>query len=112
MKEPIRPCEPYKWEYEAQVERKYISVKDISKVNLAWLIEQIPEGLSPADIKIEFGFEASSFAIENHYVGFYYVERVPARRAEFKADMAKYEENLKKYEETLQHTKNIANRKK
>lgn len=130
MKEPIMPRHPDEWEYKARVERRYIykhsdrlrdddtyedddddedepgedaslPAKDISEVNLAWLIKQIPKGLDTKDIKIDFGFNANCMAYEDHYVNFYYEEKIPARTAELKAVMSKYKEAFKKYEEDL-----------
>lgn len=131
MKEPIKPWPPSTWEYEARVERRYIykyaaplreddsyeddddedeesedkdahlPKKEISKVDLAWLLKQIPDGLTPKDIKIEFGYNANCMAYENQYVNFYYEEKIPARKDELKAAKAKYIEAFKKYEEDL-----------
>src|ERR1700681_671657 len=125
MKEPISPYPPHKYEYETRVERQYIyrycqslreddydddddddedemdeyanlPTKDLHEVNLQWLITQIPPGLKPKDIKIEFGYNANDMAFEDHYVNFYHEVKIPARKAKYKADLAKYGEDLKK----------------
>lgn len=123
MKEPVRPYPPLSYQYEKTVERRYIYTfwetlqeddgwddgekkpekpkKDISKVDLAWLLTQIPEGISPSQIKIEFGYNANCMAYEDHYVKFYYEETIPARKEEYKAAKKKYEEENAQYEKDL-----------
>lgn len=131
MKEPSKPWPPSPWEYEASVERRYIykhsenalddeyyedmdddeeeeseedaalPKKELHKVDLAWLIKQIPNDLSPKDIKIEFGLNRNSMSLEDMYLNFYYEVKIPARKAELKAAKIKYEEDLKRYEEDL-----------
>ena len=125
MEEPKKPYQPYKFEYEAKVERKYIyscveslgdewdqeqdekdeekerPLKPIGEVDLAWLLTQVPEGIKPEQIKIEFGYNASSMAFEDHYIRFYYDVTIPARKVEYKADKKKYEADLAQYEKDL-----------
>lgn len=124
MKEPIQPIPPYKGDYEGKVKRKYIyefwetlnedaewdddeeeeprkPTKDINKVDLAWLAAQIPDGISPSQIKIEFGYNASSMAYEDHYIKFYYEAKVPARKEEYKAAQKKYKEQKEQYDKDM-----------
>ena len=75
--------------------------KAIEEVDLAWLLTQIPEGIKPSDIKIEFGYHTSSMAYEDHYIRFYYEKTIPARPDEYKALMKKYNQDLKIYEKEL-----------
>jgi mannose-1-phosphate guanylyltransferase len=128
MKQPLNPFPPSHYEYDEKVERKYIysysqnldedydpdeddkdykdddktwNVKDISAIDLAWLISQIPEGVTPSQIKIEFGYNASSMSYEDHYVRFYYEVTIPARKEEYKAAQKKYKKDLEQYEKEM-----------
>lgn len=113
MDKPIRPRYPIESMYEAGLKRCYIykyfqtfreededvvNGKDISEITLSWLIEQLPENLKHKDIKIEFGYNSSAFAIEDHYVNFYYEIDTPDRMEDFKLAMANYQLDLKQYE--------------
>jgi hypothetical protein len=124
--EPIEPRPPYDFDYAAKVERKYIaefwgslreeedvdydwedsprkrvSTKAPEKVDLAWLLAQVPEGIKPSQIKMEFGYNASSMAFEDHYCRFYYEVKVPARKKELAEAKKKYKDDLAKYEQDL-----------
>lgn len=76
----------------------WVKPKPIYDVDLGWLLTQIPDGVKPSDIKIEFDYQASSMAYEDHYIKFYYEKTIPARPEEFKALMEKYNEELKVYD--------------
>jgi serine phosphatase RsbU (regulator of sigma subunit) len=128
IEKPVKPYPPYKYEYDARVERRYIYAdsetlredhydeydeeeendrypkpeKPVEEIDLGWLLKKIPEGIKPEQIKIEFGYNASSMSYEDHYIRFYYEEKVSARKAEYKAAMAKYEKDLKQYEKDLE----------
>ena len=131
MKEPVRPWPPMDYQYEACVDRKYIykfsenalpddyyddmdddeeeeseedaklPKKPVGEVNLAWLIKQIPDGVSPKDIKIEFGVNYNCMSVEDKYLNFYYEVKVPARKADLKAAKEKYKNDLKQYESDI-----------
>lgn len=122
MKEPVQPWPPSKYEYEKKIERRYIyefweslqedeydddeeekrvPVKDINKVDLAWLLSQLPEGINPSQVKIEFGYNASSMAYEDHYVKFYYEVTTPARKEEYKTAKKKYEQDKAQYDKDM-----------
>lgn len=123
MKEPIKPWPPSGYQYEATTEAHYIykysedldpegvlehdedeerdpsfSAKHPSKINLQWLLDKLPEGKSPKDIKIAFGYDYNCMAFEDHHIGFYYEVKVPAKKAELKAAKEKYKQDLKQYE--------------
>lgn len=126
MKLPQRPYPPYEHQYQEFVERKYIyqckeSLREddeewdwdededeepeetipIDQVDLGWLISQLPDGINPAQIKIEFGYRASSMAYEYHYVRFYYEVTVPAKPEEYEAAKAAYQQALEQYEKDV-----------
>lgn len=125
LKEPKQPFPPFEFHYDEKVEKKYIyefweslreddddgwddeeeekrvPEKPISEVNLAWLVSKVPEGVSLDQIKVEFGYNANCMAYEDHYVGFYYEVKIPARKKEFRAAMKKYKEDLAQYEKDL-----------
>lgn len=121
MNEPKQPYPPYKGDYDEKVEKRYIyefwqslqedyeddndddeerrvPVKDISQVDLAWLLAQVPEGIDPSQVKLEFDYNASSMSYDDHYIKFYYETTVPARKVEYKAAKKKYDEDIKQYE--------------
>lgn len=122
MNKPQKPWPPNESEYWEKIERRYIysclqslneddyyeedeggeeEVKPIEKVDLGWLLTQIPKGIKPEQIKIEFGYNASSMAYEDHYVRFYYEVTVPARFDEYLLALKKYEEAAKQYKTDL-----------
>jgi hypothetical protein len=131
MKEPIKPWPPMEYQYEACIDRKYIykfsenaipdedyyndddedeeeseedaklPKKPVDKINLAWLLKQIPDGVSPKDIKIEFGVNYNCMSLEDKYLNFYYEVKVPAKKAELKAAKEKYKNDLKQYESDM-----------
>jgi hypothetical protein len=116
LKKPYRPYAPSSYEYQERVERRYIyrftetllpedsyddesrevetPKKDIGEVDLGWLLTQIPQGVDPSQIKLEFGYNTSSMAYEDHYIRFYYNETIPKRTKEYNAAKKKYEEAL------------------
>ena len=123
MQEPKRPYPPYSGEYEEKIERRYIyrfteSFQEddgwdddeekepepeipVEDVTLEWLLSKVPPGITAAQIKIEFGYNASSMAFEDHYVRFYYEEVIPARKAEYEAALEQYKKDLKHYEHSV-----------
>lgn len=88
-------------EEEESEEDAKLPKKPVDKVDLAWLLKQIPASHSPKDIKIEFGVNHNCMSLEDKYLNFYYEVKVPARKAELKAAKEKYKKDLKKYEEDL-----------
>lgn len=131
LQEPKRPYPPYSGQYAEKVEREYIysfveSLQDdeqydedeegeeeipqkpIGEIDLAWLISQIPKGVTPGQIKIDCGYTASSMSYEDHYVRFYYEVMIPARDDEFEAyrrDLAKYEDDMVAYQAAIKVNK-------
>lgn len=123
MKEPVQPWPPSKYEYEKKIERRYIyefweslqedewnddeeeekrvPIKDIAKVDLAWLLKQVPEGIDPGQIKMEFGYNANAMAFEDHYIKFYYEVKVPARKEEYKIAQKKYTKEKEQYDKDM-----------
>ncbi|MCK9459536.1 MAG: hypothetical protein M0R80_07850 [Proteobacteria bacterium] len=125
MKKPQKPFQPFHYDYEEKIVKRYIyrfteslcedecwdeseldddeekpevPLKPIGEVDLAWLVSLVPEGIKPEQIKIDFGYNASSMSYEDHYVGFYYEVTVPARDAEFDAAMREYKAAERQYE--------------
>lgn len=129
MDKPVRPYPPHSLNYEEKVERMYIysyseslqeedgfedeedeafgvdapkkEMPPLEEVNLAWLVSQVPAGITLSQIKIEFGYNASSMAYEDHYVSFYYEVLVPARLSEYQADLAQYEKDIEQYKKDV-----------
>jgi hypothetical protein len=132
--EPKRPTPPWEYDYREKVEPRYIyscfeslqedewedeeededyepptqiaPEKPISEVTLGWLLQHLPEGVTPDMVKIDFGYHASSMAYEDHHVRFYYEVTIPARTEEFekaseqfRREMAKYEKDMEAYKE-------------
>src|SRR5690349_1691459 len=98
MKEPKRPFPPFAPDYDSKIERKYIysysatlledydeeeeeerevPKKPINEVDLAWLVDEVPKGVTLDQIKIEFGYNANCMSYEDHYVKFYYEVEIP-----------------------------------
>ena len=125
MKKPQKPIPPSRYEYKEKVEKRYIyrftaslredwdeendddedkpevPLKPIEEVDLAWLMTLVPEGIKPEQIKIDFGYRASSMAFENHYVGFYYEVAIHARDAEYNVAIREYEAATRQYENDM-----------
>lgn len=122
---PHRP-EPPKEEYYTKVERKYIyqcseslredddwddedededtpklPQKPITEVDLGWLLQQVPEGVTPSQIKIEFGYNASSMSYDDHYVNFYYEIVGKLDKKSYNQALKFYEEDMKRYEKEI-----------
>ncbi len=87
-------------EEETQEEKhlKELPQNDIHDINLDWLLKQVPEGIDPSQIKMEFGFNASSMAYEDHYIKFYYEVVIPARTAEYELAQKQYKTQIKRYD--------------
>jgi len=129
MNPPIRPTQPFITEYNAKVERKYIYrfvqslkvdyeddendeykkiflLKENPKdINLKWLLDNIPAGIKPENIKIDFGFNFNTMSYEDHYIGFYYEQKIPARQKEYKAAMKQFEIDLEQYNKDMEKYK-------
>ena len=122
MEKPTKPYPPFQLDYAEKVERRYVysftesmheddgwdegdkepePAKPIAEVDLAWLLTQIPEGVTAEQIKIEFGYNASSMSYDDCFIKFYYEVIIPARKTEFKAAKVKYQANLKQYEQDV-----------
>jgi hypothetical protein len=135
LKKPIYPYGPSSYYYEEKVEKRYIysysqslrehddfdddddeeekevPKKPIQDVDLGWLLTQIPEGISPSQIKIEFDYSASSMSYDDHYVKFYYNETIPARPEEFKAAKKEHDKKLEQYKIDLKIYEDAAHEK-
>jgi hypothetical protein len=86
------------WKLESTDDEKAkLPQKDINKVTLGWLLKQLPDGVTPDQVKVDFGYYASSMAFEDHHIGFYYEVKIPSRMKEYRAAQAKYEEDMKQF---------------
>ena len=126
MHKPVKPFPPSPYKYEENTKREYIysyyrsahdddgsdeddkynteewtPKKNIAEVDLAWLLTQVPEGISLSQIKVELGENSCCMSFDGYYVRFYYEVKIPARKVEYKAAKEKYEEDLKQYEEDV-----------
>lgn len=63
-------------------------------------------------IKIEFGYNASSMAYEDHYIRFYYEVTIPAKTKEYQLARKKYEADMKQYKEDMEAYKTASKAKK
>jgi hypothetical protein len=65
---------------------------DLSKVTLQTLLDLLPEGVSPSDVKIRLHIDDDSHQYTKHGISFYYKKKFPADPEGFKKAQAKYKE--------------------
>ena len=82
-------------------ENAWVKGKPISEVNFEWLLSQVPDVIKLSDVKIEFGYHASSMAYEDHHVRFYYEKIIPAKAVEYKIAKAQYDQDLIVYNQAI-----------
>lgn len=94
--------------YDDEDERPKKPEKPVHKVDLGWLLSKLPEGKTAKDVKIEFGYNASSMAYEDHYLRFYYEVDVPGdpkglkkAKAEYAKKKAQYDKDMAAYQEAV-----------
>jgi hypothetical protein len=74
---------------------------NLSKVTLQTLLDLLPEGVSPKDVKVRSNIDAGDMGIYGHDVEFYYKKKLPAEPEQFKKDMALYNKLYAEYEVRL-----------
>lgn len=132
---PIMPLAPFINQYAEHMEREYIysfseklqeyddwdeedceekktPEKPINEVDLGWLLNKLPDGIKPSDVKIEFGYHANSMAYESHWVCFYYEVKVPAKKEEYKEAKKKFNKDMVKYKEEMEEYRKACHQKK
>lgn len=73
----------------------------INDMTLQSLIDMIPEGMSPSDIKFKINIDASDMAYEGHSVSFYYKKPLPDRSEEYQKAYDEYTLKLNEYTKKL-----------
>jgi hypothetical protein len=131
MKKPIEPIKPFEYKYKGKTERVdiysdyeyfcdypdeeeyeeqleadelrqyYHATPLLRDINLQHILDLIPEGLTPKDIKIGVFNDANRMSIHLNGVNFYYVKTIPPNMELYKKDLEQYDLDFKKYEEDL-----------
>ena len=111
----LRPCDYCDNESchnECEKAIEYLGEKDTSntipleEMTLQKLLDILPEGIKPCDVKISIDVDVSDMAYEGHSVDFYYEKPLPDRteewekvKADYDAAYSKYQKELEKYNE-------------
>jgi hypothetical protein len=74
---------------------------NLSKISLQTLLDLLPEGISPKDVKVRSNIDAGDMGMYGHDVVFYYKKKLPAEPEQFKRDMALYNKLYAEYEVKL-----------
>lgn len=74
-----------------------ITSKLLKDINLQSLIDNLPEDISPSDVKIKMDIRCSSMAVEGTRLILYYTKHLPARPDLYKKDKVAYDEEFEKY---------------
>lgn len=69
----------------------------LKKLSLQDIIDMLPAGISPADIKMRIYIDSGDMGIYGQSVTFFYVKTFPADIKKYQADMAKYQERYNAY---------------
>lgn len=69
----------------------------ISKLTLQSILDMLPEGVKPSDVKISLSLDTGDMGIYGHEVNFTYSKTFEADPEGFKAAQKKYEENYQAY---------------
>lgn len=71
---------------------------NLNKITLQSLIDMLPEGVTPKDVKVRSDIDAGDMGIYGHDIVFYYKKKLPAEPKKFKEDMALYNKLYAEYE--------------
>lgn len=80
-------------------EKNKISKIPLSKLTLQSLLDNLPEGVTPSDVKIGLSIDCSDMAVEGANLSFYYEKQLPARPELYKQDKEAYDKERAEYEE-------------
>ncbi len=69
----------------------------LSEITLQTILDMLPEGVKPSDVKISTSLDVGSMSIDGHEVTFSYKKKFEADPEGFKAAMKQYEENYQAY---------------
>jgi hypothetical protein len=84
--------------YRDENERNAITKKDLSQINLQSLLDNLPEGVKPSDVKISMDIKCSDYAVEGTTLNFYYRKHLPARPELYQQEKAAYDKEWAEYE--------------
>lgn len=69
----------------------------ISKMTLQSLLDLLPEGVKPSDVKMFIKFDSGDMGVYGHSVHFVYEKTFPDNLEQFEKDSKQYEENWQAY---------------
>lgn len=69
----------------------------LSQITLQSILDMLPEGVKPSDVKISIGLDVGAMGVDGHEITFYYKKTFEADPEGFKAAQKQYEENYKLY---------------
>lgn len=75
-----------------------ISKLALSKINLQSLLDNLPEGIKPSDIKMSLNIDCGDMGVYGAEIVFSYKKHFPARLDEFKKDKEAYDKAYAEYE--------------
>jgi hypothetical protein len=70
---------------------------DIDAMTLQKVLDMLPEGIKPSDVKIEVGVSSGDMGYYGYYLQFYYTKTFPADMEQYKKDKAIYDKAWKEY---------------
>jgi hypothetical protein len=70
----------------------------LDKMDLQQLLDMIPEGIKPSEIKIGFNLDAGDMGPYGYEVYFYYTKTFPAEPEQYKKDMATWQKHFDEYQ--------------
>jgi len=71
----------------------------IDKMNLQMLLDMLPEGVEPKDVKFDIHIDESDMGYNGHGMSFYYEKTFPEDMERYKKDLAAYRKDLAEYTE-------------
>jgi hypothetical protein len=79
-------------------EKNAIRKLPLDQITLQSLIDNLPSGITPADVKISMSIDVSAFAVEGTTLNIYYKKHLPARPELYKQEKAAYDKEYAEYE--------------
>jgi hypothetical protein len=82
-------------------EKNSIRKLKLEDINLQMLIDNLPEGVQPSDVKISMYIDCSDMAVEGTKLSFHYHKHLPARPELYKRDKEAFDKEYAEFQEKL-----------
>lgn len=79
-------------------EKNGLRGKSLSDITLQSLLDNLPEGITPSDVRISMDIDCSDFAVKGTSLKFYYRKHLPARPELYQEEKAAYDKEWAEYE--------------